>query len=254
MTSGPIPSDDIHIRAGEYVLGTLDAGERAEIEGLIPRDPALAAAVRDWEARLAPLNALASPVEPSARVWSGIERSLDALAAGAARNLAPAGVASNVVAMPDRAAVDRLRRSVRLWQAATGAAAALAAGLALFIGAGGAGRSAEEYVAVVNRGGDLPALIVRVDTRAGEVRVRSLAAEAPPDRSLELWYIGAGGTPRSIGLVQDARQPLAIPADARTGPLEGATLAVSVEPPGGSPTGSPTGPVVYSGRLIRDAR
>ena len=36
------------------------------------------------------------------------------------------------------------------------------------------------------------------------------------------------------------------------GPAEGATLAVSVEPKGGSPTGAPTGPVVYSGRLVRE--
>ena len=29
-----------------------------------------------------------------------------------------------------------------------------------------------------------------------------------------------------------------------------AALAVSLEPPGGSPTGKPTGPVLYQGRLL----
>jgi anti-sigma-K factor RskA len=82
------------------------------------------------------------------------------------------------------------------------------------------------------------------------VQVRSLAAEAPPDRSLQLWYVGANAPPRSLGLLTEADR-LSLPAALR-GATEGATLAVSVEPKGGSPTGSPTGPVVYSGRLVRE--
>jgi len=111
-------------------------------------------------------------------------------------------------------------------------------------------RAGENFVAVVNRGGELPALIVRVDTREGIVRVRSLAAEAPPENSLELWYIAGDAAPRSLGLVADGALPLPTPALFEN--AEGATLAVSVEPRGGSTTGAPTGPVVYSGRLIRD--
>lgn len=235
-------TEDLHATAGEYVLGTLSAAERAEVERALPADPILRAAVEEWERRLAPLVSLVPEVAPGAHVWAGIERRLGAASA-------------NVVSMPDRSGVERLRRSVRLWQAATAAAGALAAGLALFIAAGPRPPAPEpEYVAVVNRGGDLPALIVRVDTREGVVRVRSVAAEAPPDRSLELWVIAGSAAPRSLGLVQQAGGPLSIPAEARGPALEGATLAVSVEPRGGSPTGAPTGPVVYSGRLIRDAR
>jgi anti-sigma-K factor RskA len=92
-----------------------------------------------------------------------------------------------------------------------------------------------------------------VDTRAGLVTVRSVGAETPADHSLELWYIAAaGGTPRSLGLVDQKRRQAVLPAAARTGDLAGATLAVSVEPPGGSKTGAPTGPVIYSGKLIQD--
>ena len=100
-------------------------------------------------------------------------------------------------------------------------------------------------------GGALPALIVRVDLDRGRVHVRSLAAETPPDRSLELWYIHAGTAPRSLGLITDATETLTVPSDLRSDAPD-ATLAVTVEPKGGAPGGKATGPVIYSGRLIRE--
>jgi anti-sigma-K factor RskA len=63
--------------------------------------------------------------------------------------------------------------------------------------------------------------------------------------------VGAGAAPRSLGLVTDASARLPVPAALRQG-AEGGSLAVSVEPKGGSPTGAPTGPVIYSGKLVRD--
>jgi len=101
----------------------------------------------------------------------------------------------------------------------------------------------------VNRGGDQPALVIRVDLASGNVYVRPLAAEAPSGKSLELWYINAGKAPKSMGVV--GADAIKIPLPAGLSP-EKATFAVTVEPPGGSPTGDPTGPVVYSGQLIKE--
>jgi anti-sigma-K factor RskA len=148
-----------------------------------------------------------------------------------------------------------------LWRGLTAATGALAAVLVLFIVASFLLKDLElvpyqyapEYVAVVNRGGDLPALIVRVDTRKGIVNVRALGAEAPPGRSLELWYIAAGKPPKSLGIVENTSDPVAIPAVLREG-IVGASIAVTAEPKGGSPTGGPTGPIVYSGKLIEVQR
>ncbi len=226
--------------AGEYVLGTLPAGERAAFAEALERDASLRAAVAAWETRLAPLAEAVPAVAPDPRVWDAIEARI-----GADR---PRDAGS-----PDAQAarVRRLERGLRRWRVATGGAAALAAGLALWIASvPRPGTEGGNYLAVVDRGGVLPALIVRVDLIGGTVQVRSLAAEAPPDRSLELWYIGADAPPRSLGLVTEAAR-LTLPAALR-GPAEGASLAVSVEPKGGSPTGAPTGPVIYSGRLIRE--
>ena len=140
-----------------------------------------------------------------------------------------------------------------MWRGATAGVTGLAAALALYIGADRLGGAPPPgLVAVVNRSGELPALIVRVDPRAGIVQVRELAAETPAERSLELWSILPGGAPRSLGLVAPGATRVSVP-EADRARLDGATVAVSVEPRGGSPTGSPTGPVVYSGRLVSEA-
>jgi len=108
----------------------------------------------------------------------------------------------------------------------------------------------DTFIAAVNRGGDKPALIVRVDLKTRRVLVRPVAAEAPAGHSLELWYIDKGEAPRSMGLVQDTPTTATMPQ--APGPAGAVTFAVSVEPLGGSKTGGPTGPVVYSGELIKE--
>ena len=226
------------MRAAEYVLGTLDARERAELEREAAADPAAARRVRSWEARLAPLMGGVPIVAPPPHVRAALLR-----------------------AIPDRARPDQiaaLRRRVRRWRAAAGGAGLLAAGLALFValpsglreGAGrGIGTAAGEqrYLAVVQPGGALPALIVRVDLRAGTAQVRPVGAETPAGRSLELWYIGAAG-PQAIGLVGAAPSRIALPQ----GASGDGVIAVTVEPEGGAPDGRPTGPAVYTGKLIAE--
>lgn len=243
-------AEDPEGTAGEYVLGTLSVGERRAFEEALVRDAALRALVARWEARLAPLAEAVPALTPDPRIWTGIE----------ARISAEPGAATVLSRPPEEggARILRLERGVRRWRIATGFAGALAAGLALWIVVPRplphplppALPDGRQYLAVVDRGGALPALIVRVDLADGTVQVRSLAAEAPPDRSLQLWYVGGNAAPRSLGVLTDAAR-LSLPASL-PGPAEGATLAVSVEPKGGSPTGAPTGPVVYSGRLVRE--
>ena len=226
------PDFENEMRAAEYVLGTLDPRERAELERATTHDPAAAERVRGWERRLAPLMGGIPAIVPPAHVRSALLK-----------------------AIPDRARPDQLailRRRVRRWQAAAGGAGLLAAGLALFVAIapgsrdwlGGGAREAR-YLAVVQSDGSLPALIVRVDLKTGTALVRPVGAAAPAGRSLELWYVGAAGT-TSIGLVGAAPSRIALPKDASADGV----IAVSVEPKGGSPSGQATGPVVYTGKLI----
>lgn len=236
---------EIDIQAAEYVLGTLGADERAEFEALLGTSQAARQTVAAWEQRLAPLGEQVADVTPPARVWAGIERALpDAGRPTTEATGRNTGISSNVVIM--------LRRSRDRWRMATYAAGALAAGLILF----SLDRtllpheeSHASYVAVVNRGGDQPALIIRVDLATHTVFVRPVATEVPQGHSLELWYLGQGAAPKSMGLVDHVPKEVPLPENAS---IEKANFAVTVEPQGGSPTGGPTGPIVYSGQLLKE--
>lgn len=238
MTDRPgdkgLPDPDI--QAAEYVLGTLPHAERVAFARALATDVGLQAAVARWQAHLAPLDDTTPEVAPPAGLWLRIRAAV-----------APA---------TEDGRVKDLTRSLRRWRVGAIGASALAAGLALALGLGRvlpADPEAGQYVAVVNRGGELPALVVRVDTRRGLAEVRSVAMDVPREKSLELWYIADGGAPRSLGLVEPGRASMPMPNAVRDAAgLDKAVLAVTVEPSGGAPGGVPTGPVVYSGKLFRD--
>lgn len=237
MSGGPFDSDS-EFRAAEYVLGTLPSDERAAMAAELARDPVAEARVRDWERRLAPLSLAVPDENPPPRLWSAIQQALPG----------PSAIAHP--ANDNRIAA--LAAKVRRWRMTATGTGLIAAGLALFVAVGPRPSEPDargRYVAVVTSGGDLPALIVSVDTASGTAQVRPVAAKAPDGNSLQLWYVGADKTPKPIGLVGPGASRIALPAG--TNGSEG-LIAVSVEPKGGSPTGQPTGQVVYTGRLIRD--
>ena len=233
-------NDELDMTAAEYVLGTLPADDRARVASRLQTDAELRQAVLWWQARLAPLDETADAQMPAPRVWQAIE---SATAAHGATNLG-AEPGSNVV---------QLRRRLAFWRAGTLVTGALAAGLAGIVvldrlsvappAPGG------RYVAVVDTGGREPALIAEVDTGTGVIHVRSVRAEIPSGRSLELWHVAENHPPRSLGILQAGGDAQRIQDVATGGPVEG-VIAVTVEPEGGSPTGAPTGEIVYSGRLI----
>jgi anti-sigma-K factor RskA len=233
-------NEEVEIAAAEYVLGTLPADERARFSERLNQDPELRDAVWQWQARLAPLDDLAPEEALDPALWQAVERSI----AGHGFSRFDPELKSNVV---------QLRRRVVLWRRATLATSALAASMAVFAVVDRLSvppdRATGRYVAVVDTGGREPALIAEVDTVTGIIRVRTVQAETPPGQSLELWHIAEGGTPRSLGVLQADADAQTIQDAVSTGPVNG-VIAVTVEPQGGSPSGAPTGPVVYSGRLI----
>jgi anti-sigma-K factor RskA len=232
-------SEELDNDAAEYVLGTLPADERARFAERLRTDPTLRAEVNRLQARLSPLDDLAAPVPPRPEVWATIERQTLPTAAA---NVAAESAGSNVFA---------LRRRLNLWRGSTFIAGALAAGLAAIVvldrTAVAPVVEGGRYVAVVDSDGHEPALIAEVDTVAGIIRVRSLKAETPQGKSLELWHVEEGKQPRSLGILKAGLDAQSIEDTA--GAASG-LLAVSVEPEGGSPSGAPTGPIVYTGRLI----
>jgi anti-sigma-K factor RskA len=89
------------------------------------------------------------------------------------------------------------------------------------------------------------------DGRAAVARpVQPVAVQT--DRTLELWWAPPEGKPKSLGLIRadgvTVLRPGALPGGLKGGGID--HMAVSVEPAGGSPTGQPTGPVVFYGKLV----
>lgn len=213
--------------AGEYVLGLIDGDATREIETALAADSELRAAVRFWENKLHPLSALAGAENPPAGIWDAIEARIS-------RCRTPA----------------RDRRSASAWRWSTGAFAAIAAGLFLYVAIVPRApiETATPVVAVLQSSQTQSASWVAV-LGPGGLRLSELTRQIPPAaHTYELWGIAPHATrPVPLGVIPASGEmrvaglPKAVSA--------GATLAISIEPPGGSPTGLPTGPVVFSGVL-----
>jgi anti-sigma-K factor RskA len=214
-------------RAAEYVLGVLSVDERREIQRRLATDSALRAEVEQWENRLAPLMLEVSAVEPSPHIWRGIEERI--------------GVAGKPKS--------RLPRweSLFFWRSvAFGAAALAAASLAALVYVGTITPSARPMVA--NVAGAQSSFIAAIDPASRRLTIIPSSVAKVDQHSLQLWLIASGGKPQSLGLIESAA-PVHVTLPAQIVVAADATLAVSLEPPGGSPTGQPTGPVIASGKI-----
>ena len=224
--------DDMTVQAGEYVLGTLDKPERQAFTQRLNRDAAARAAVEDWRARLSPLLAGAGEVTPPPATWRAIERRIGPGAANDNR-VSPwwRGVAIAATMLAVVSGGLALRPTTLVPAVAPPAPAGAS------------------YVAAVTAGGTQPALLVTIDAQTGEAVVRAVGLTAPARKSLELWYIGAGHDPKSLGLVSgDARMKMPLAnMIARGDRLDASTFAITAEPMGGAPGGLPTGAILYSG-------
>lgn len=222
--------DDLpEVLAGEYVLGVLDAEERAAFELRMVREPALAHLVEEWRARLLPLDEGLRPVAPEPEVWRRIARSIQP--------------------RPTRPRTGWWGR-LGLWRGWALAATAAAFGLLILLGVERA--PAPQLIAVLNDSAGQPLWIVSAGSDADRLVARPLGAPGEQARVPELWLLPRDGrAPISLGVLDrqgNNRRSPALPARELLEP--GAGLAVSLEPVGGSPTGQPTGPVVSSGTLL----
>ena len=254
--TGPDGRLELDALAGEFVLGSLSESERRDADLRLTTDPDFARLVADWRQRLAPLDESVPPVAPPADLFARIEAQLERQNETAA---APVLAASSV-----SPASDLLLRRLNRWRAAALAAAATSTALAASLAAlllaplpeAEPVVAGQKYLAVVNRDGAQPAIVVSVDIVTGIVSLRDLGAEQPADRSLEVWYLAGDGSrpPLSLGVLADSADITHLPVrDADYGRTD-AAIAITLEPKGGSPNGDPTGPVVYSGKLIPEPR
>jgi anti-sigma-K factor RskA len=216
--------------AAEYVLGVLDGAERRDVETRIARDRAFAREVAAWQLHLAPLVDEIMPVDAPLHVWPRIRAAL----------------------------FERERRSwfddVVFWRWLSAGAGAVAAAALVFAFVVSrpppAPTVVAPMVAAINLDDGRPAFLATIDLSRGTMLVLPVSAVIPAEKVAELWLIPPGDKPHSLGVV-DVSHPVSvtIPAALRAAVTLKAAMAISVEPPGGSPTGQPTGPVIAKGGI-----
>lgn len=220
--------------AAEYVLGTLRG--RARFQSLLKYDVSLRRLVAEWEARLTPMAAAAGEIAPPARVWQKI-----------AARIGAASVRGGWWA------------SLALWRTLAAASATAVLALGIYLGAAPRPEPPITMVAVMSDDQSRPAMVVswppREEGRDYHIRIRIIQDHPTMavNTSWELWMLPAGKQPPvSLGLVTtDLTQIITIRPALATRVWEAWGVALSVEPKGGSPTGAPTGPVIFKGQCVK---
>ncbi|MES2960025.1 MAG: anti-sigma factor [Pseudomonadota bacterium] len=243
MSALSAESDEVEHLAGEYVLGTLEGSGRREVERRLPTEEPLRRAVEAWEVRLHALTALAPPIDPPAALWARIEQRIVTAPTVAPRASPRASL---------RPGWPGWWTSLALWR--TLAAGGMAATVLLAIRPDMAplGASPTQYVVVlVAPGGQAPGWVVQVSSPRDLTLTPLARTAAPEDKALQFWTkADSWSAPVSLGLVRPG-EPLRVRLDKLPALQPNQLFEITLEPPAGSPTGRPTGPIQYIGRAVK---
>ncbi|MGX5800822.1 anti-sigma factor [Bradyrhizobium sp. Arg314] len=231
--NGPERGGD-DLLAAEYVLGVLAADERQITSRRIDTETAFARLVDAWEVHFAPMAAAYAAVEPPASVKVAIDRRL--FTSSASTSTAPGS---------------GLWASLIFWR---GLAAAAIAALAVYVALPYVNPPVPQpetrLVASLAADNSNVKYLAVYDATRHEVGLSLVSGDRGAGKDFELWMIEGKNAPVSMGVIpagQTAR--MAVTPAVQQKLAQGAVLAVSLEPAGGSPTGQPTGPVVAAGDL-----
>lgn len=218
-----LPDDEL--LAAELALGVLEGAERTAAERRAARDHGFAQLVDEWEQRLAPWAAEIAEVAPPPQLWDRISGDLP------------------------EASGPGLWHNLTFWRGLSFAAGALAAACLAALIYVGTLTQQQPLVATIEGGGHRH-FVATVDSGRGTVAIVPAGFSSDATRVPELWLIPPDGRPRALGLLRaDQTVVLTLPPDLAALAKSNAVLAVSLEPPGGSTTGLPTGPVIATGKL-----
>jgi anti-sigma-K factor RskA len=250
----------VNLLAAEYALGTLRGAARRRFQRYADQDAAIRTAIDEWQRRIAPMAELAEPRMPPAAVWEAIERRLGLSAAREAAR--PRGAAPTPArpVRPARGLFDNLA-FWRGWAIGVTALAAIAVVVAVrsLLPATTAPtaptvaqqpEAAVSHVAVLNNKDAHPVMLVAWDEAHSTMTLHPLGkVDLPPGRAMELWGIPPSGHPVSLGMLPDNASGKVTAGQQK--PESYDALAVSIEAPGGSPDhNAPSGPVVFTGKLL----
>jgi anti-sigma-K factor RskA len=191
------------------------------------REPAFAAMAAAWEERLAPGASEIEEIAPPPQLWTRIVADL------------PAPVPRH----------PGLWRDLAFWRGLTLVSGVLAAASLSALAHIGVAKPPPPLIASIDSDG-IHHFIVTVDPQHGTIAVMPASFAAVPGKVPELWLIPPGGKPHSLGLLPVGHMvTLALPPNLIADAIPKAVVVISLEPPGGSLTGQPTGPVIATGEL-----
>lgn len=264
--------DELWAWTGEYVLGVLSAEENDEIERLMLVNDELRGAVEYWQDKLVGMTFLADPIDPVPDLWSRIEANLErvgqlgqngsvsrtaevdrgnAMSAGATNEAE--GVRGDRFSSPRNLPARRFRpwHSIQFWQVTSVASLAAAVVLAIVLLQRPPTPEIPAFTAVLQSSKDQKvAWIVQGDAHHTLQVTPLTRTKVAANQALELWTIpDANQAPVSLGLVSCDRT-LHIPAHRLPALQPGQTFAISLEPATGSPTGRPTGKILFAGTAV----
>lgn len=233
--TAPLTEDD-RVLAAEYALRLLPKDEETAFEARMLEDRRLEAFVAETVDHFAPLSDEITPQAPSVKTKTKLMGDLF-------------GAPEKPASIWDRLA---LWRTASL--GATAAAAVLAVMLVMQQGPAPVASIAPDrgalFVSEIASDDSSLRVLAVYDAGTGSLQLTRTAGGAAPERALELWAIAGDNAPVSLGVLPDSDKAATTLPDALKGNISGLVLAISDEPPGGSPTGAPTGAVLAVGGVV----
>lgn len=233
-----IDRHDIDLIAAEYVLGTLNAEQRRNVDRNRVSDEELENAILRWEQDLSPLNEMIQPVQPDESVEVKLNARLDEHISASNKS---ESLQSNTISY---------QKLANRWRMMALASSFIAACLAIIL----VFRpqieqtAPQEYLAVFQENDQQPAFLMTIDLSNQKLSIVPVTAEEKTNKSYQLWIVAndIGPNPQSLGLLDSIQKPTLKTLDEFDAEiLKTATFGISVEPVGGSPTGKPTGTAMH---------
>ncbi len=222
--------------AAEYVLGTLQGRARKRFERLAEQDARLRQIISNWEQKLGSLSEGIAPVDVPEHIWSSLQKRLG----------------FTTTKQSETGVIGSIWNSLMLWRSLT-TVVTIALMFAAYLNLFAPKLVVNQYIAVLQTEQQQASWLIKSDLQNKRMIVHIVNEQTIPiGKAFELWMIKEGDKPISLGLISP-NQPQNLPlSDELLAKIKQASvMAVSIEPAGGSPTGQPTGPVPYTGKVTQ---